>query len=103
LRNEEDFDAGHAAFLMDGEDVGLFDRARMHAVMRLNGRERREAVAQGGGAFEIQRVRRLLHFLGERFLHLPAAAGKKVARLGDQRIVFGSAISPVHGPEQRLI
>src|SRR5262249_2910912 len=51
---EEYFDTREAAFLMQREHIGLFDAARIDALVRLNRGERREAIAVDGGALEIE-------------------------------------------------
>src|SRR6202023_2657602 len=45
---EEHLDAGISALLMDGEYVGLLDRAWINALLRLNRRQRGETVAVKG-------------------------------------------------------
>ena len=52
---EEHLDAGLAALLMDGEDVGLVDRLRVDALVGLDVGERGEAVAVARGGLEIER------------------------------------------------
>ncbi len=86
---EEDLDAAEAAFLMDREDVGLLDVARVDALMRLHRRQRGEAVAIDRGAFEVERARRLLHFDGQLLLHGPAAARQEGIGLAHQLGIFG--------------
>ena len=81
---EEHLDAGEAALLMGGEHVGLGDAARIDSLMGLDRREGREAVAQGGGALEIERLGGLLHVARELFAHRLAAAGEKRLRLAHQ-------------------
>src|SRR2546423_5294804 len=51
---EEYFDAGIAALLMDGEHVGFFYRARIDALLRLDRRQRGEAVAGERRRLEIE-------------------------------------------------
>ena len=47
--------------LRDGEDIGLLHAARVDALMRLDMRERPQAVAIFGGALEFQLLGRVLH------------------------------------------
>ena len=86
---EEHLDARIAALLMHGEHVGLFHRARVDALARLHGRERREAVAIDRGTLEIERGRRFLHLAGELFLHGAALAGEKRLGLAHQLLIGG--------------
>ena len=57
---EEHLDAGEAALLVHGKDVGLLDAARIDALVRLDRRQRRQTVAIDRGALEVERRRRLL-------------------------------------------
>ena len=100
---EEHLHAIVAAGLMDREHVGILDAAQIDALLRLDRRQRREAVAIDRRAFEIERLRGLLHLGGEFLLHRMALAGEECARLAHQFVVIGGAISPVQGAEQRLI
>src|SRR5262245_49033939 len=86
---EEHLDAGISGLLMHGEDVRLFDTARIDALARLDRRERREPVAIDRGALEVERRRRLLHFAGELVLHGAALAGEERLRLAHQLRVVG--------------
>ena len=71
--------------------------------MRLHGRERRQAVAQDGGALEIERDGGLFHLAGKFVLDRAAAAGKEGVGLPHQLCICVGAISSVQGAEQRLI
>ena len=51
---EEDLHAELAAFLVDGEDVGLLDGLGGDVALALDQRQRREAIAEQGGALEIE-------------------------------------------------
>jgi hypothetical protein len=53
---EEHFDAGIAALLVDGEHVGFFHRARVDALLRLDRRQRRKAVAIDRGCLKLELV-----------------------------------------------
>ena len=101
---KEHLDAGEAALLMQGEDVRLLDAARIDALVRLNGRERGQAVAVDGGMFEVERERGLFHLGRELVLDRLAAAGEE----GDwprapAPNTRAKSTSLVHGAEQRLI
>jgi len=71
---EEHLDAGLSALLMDGEDVGLLDRLRVDALVRLHVRQRGETVAVAGGGLEIETVGGGLHLLLNLTAHGLAAA-----------------------------
>ena len=58
---EEDLDAELAAFLVDGEDVGFLDAVGGEVALALDQRERREAVAEQGGALEVERCGGRVH------------------------------------------
>src|SRR5262249_27170927 len=58
---KEPLPAAEAAGLVHGEHVGLFDPARIDALMRLPRRERGETVAVDGGALEVERGGGFLH------------------------------------------
>ena len=85
---EEHLNAGKAALLVKSEDIGFLDAARVDALMRLNGRERRQAIAVDRGAFEIERQRRLLHFSGEFVLYRLAAPRQERIRFAHEHRVF---------------
>ena len=53
---EEDLDAELAGFVRDGEDVGFLDAARGDIALALDEGERGEAIAQQGGALEVERL-----------------------------------------------
>ncbi len=100
---EEHLDAVLPAFLVDGEDVGLFHRLRVDALVALHVRKGREAVAIDGGALEVERLRRLLHRCRYLRLHALAAARQEILRLLDQfGVVVGGDLAGA-GAEQRLI
>ncbi len=77
---EEDLNAGHAAFLMDGKGVSLFNRLRIDALMGLHMRKRRQTIPVNGCMLKIKVRRRGLHCRCEVVLYRLALAGKK--RLG---------------------
>ena len=101
---EEHLDADLPALLMDGEDVGLLDALRVDALVALHMRQRRQPVAIDRGPLEIEIFGGLLHLRRNLGLHLLAAAGQEILRLRQPaRHSPAAAISPVQGPEQRLI
>ena len=59
---------------MNRKNVGLLNAARIDALMRLNRRERGEAVAIDRGAFEIEPGRCFFHFIRELIFHLFTAS-----------------------------
>ena len=59
---EKRLDAEAPRLLGDGEDVGLFDRARIDPLRALNGGERRNAVAQPRRALEFEPLGGRGHF-----------------------------------------
>jgi hypothetical protein len=81
---EEHLDTGIAAFLVDGEHVGFFHRARVDALLRLDRRQRGEAVAIDRGRLEFELGGSSLHHAGELFLHGLAAPGKEIGRLAHE-------------------
>jgi hypothetical protein len=70
---------------VDGEHVGFLDRARIDTLLRLDRRQRGEAVAVERGALELELTRRLFHLAGKLLLHRMAFARQEVARLAHQR------------------
>ena len=74
---------------MDGEHVGFFHRARIDALLRLDRRQRGEAVAIERRGLEFELVGRLLHLAGEQLLHGMAAAGQEVFGFAHQLGVAG--------------
>ena len=78
---EEHLDAGLAAGLMGGDDVGVADLRDVDVLMGLDMGERAQAVADGAGALEIQRVAGRLHVAGEPCLHVAAPAREEILRL----------------------
>ncbi len=86
---EEHLDAGIAALLMDGEHVGFFHGARIDALLRLDRRQRREAVAIKRRGLEFEFGRGLLHLAGQLLFHQMAAAGQEVAGLAHQLGIAG--------------
>jgi hypothetical protein len=73
---------------MDREHVGFFHRARIDALLRLDRRQRGEAVAIERRGLEFELAGRLLHLAGKLLLHRMAAAGQEFGRLAHQ---FGIA------------
>ena len=72
----------------DGEDVGFLGVARIDSLLALNGRERRDAVAQARGALEFQRLGGRAHVLRQPVAHGAALAGEKVPGLLHQQAVI---------------
>ncbi len=87
---EEDLDAEKAAVLEDRENIRLLDIARIDVLVRLHGRQRREPIAQYGGALEIERLGRLVHFACEIFLYGAAPARQELLRLPHQLVIGGA-------------
>ena len=85
---EKHLDAGKAALLMEGKNIGLLDPARIDALMRLDGGKRSQAVAIDRGAFEVERVRSLFHLAGKLVLDRLAAAGQERVRFAHQHRVL---------------
>src|SRR6185437_9969208 len=85
---EEHLDAIEATLLMHRKDVGLLDAARIDALVRLDGGQRRQTVAVDGGTFEIECARRLFHFAGKLVLHRLAAARQERVGLTHQRRII---------------
>ena len=101
---EKHLDAGVAAALMRREHVRLVDAAQVDALLRLDRRQRGKPVAQYRRTFEVERVRRGIHFRRELILHDPALAGEKArAPRAPVRHSRLCEISPVQGAAQRLI
>ena len=73
---------------MDGEHVGFFHGARIDALLRLDRRQRGEAITIQRRGLEFEFSGRLLHLAGEQLLHGMAAAGQEIGRLAHQ---FGIA------------
>ena len=86
---EEHLHAGVAAVLVHGEDVGLLDVARIDALMRLNRRQRGEAVAEDRRVLEVERLRRLVHGLRQFLLHRAAVAGEEFVGLAHELGIAG--------------
>ena len=74
---------------MDGEHVGLFHGARIDALLRLDRRQRGEAVAIQCGGLEFELGGRFLHLTGEFLFHQMAAAGQEVVGLAHQLGIAG--------------
>ena len=103
VAEEKHLDAELARLLGDGEHVGVLDRVGVDALHALDGRERRETVAVARRALEFEVLRRRLHLGGEPVFHGVRLARQEGLRLPDEVWYSSSAISRVHGPEQRLI
>ncbi len=88
---EEGLNARLPALHRQGEDVRLLEGARIDPLPRADVRHRRDAVAQHGGGFVIQPLRRLLHLPRQFRLHPVRAPGEKILGLLHQRVVFGDA------------
>src|SRR5207245_9922192 len=69
VAEEEDLNAGVAAFLGDGEDVGLLDAAWVDALMSLDVRQSPEPVAVVRGPLEFELLRSFVHQLVQLFLN----------------------------------
>src|SRR5262249_40261880 len=87
---EEHLDAEKATVLEHGENIRLLKIAWIDVLVRLHGRQRRKPIAQHGGALEIQRFGRLVHFVSEIFLYRAALARKERLRLPDQFVIRGA-------------
>ena len=87
VAEKENLDAGLAAFLRDGENIGLLDAARVDALMRLNMRQRPQAVAIFRGALELQLLRRVLHHRIQFPLYGVSLAGQKGGRFLNELLV----------------
>ena len=87
--DEKDLNAGLSAFHVQRDHIRLGHAARVDALHRLHLRQRADAVAQGGGAFEFHIVRGLLHLRGQRLLHCRGAPGQKAHGIGDRRRIIG--------------
>ncbi len=74
---------------MDGEHVGFFHGARIDALLRLDRRQRGEAIAIQRRGLEFEFGGRLLHLAGELLLHQMAAAGQEVVGLAHQLGIAG--------------
>ena len=88
---------------MDGEHVGFFHGARIDALLRLDRRQRGEAITIQRRGLEFELGGRLLHLGGEQLLHGMAAAGKEIGRLAHQLGIAGEIDLAGAGPEQRRI
>ena len=86
---EEHLDAGIAALLMDCEQVRFLERARIDALLRLDRRQRRQAIAIERGTLELEIGRGLLHLARKLFLHGPTLAGEKIFRFTHEVAVAG--------------
>ena len=73
-----------AARLVRGDDVGIAQYVDIDVLAALDLGQGADAVAQEGGALELELFRQVLHAQGELFLHLLAAAGEERARLVDE-------------------
>src|SRR5690606_12730489 len=81
---------GLAGGLVRRDDVGVLQSLGVHVLMRLDVRQRANAVAVDGRLLEFERRARRLHPLGQISLAVLAAAAQEVLRLADQRaIVLG--------------
>ena len=86
---EEDLDADLPAFGMRREDVGLVDRRQADRLVRGDVGQGADAVAQDGGALELQIGRSLLHALRQGLLDLAIAAPQETADVLDDGVVLG--------------
>ncbi len=83
---------------MDGEHVGFLHGARIDALLRLDRRQRREAVAVKRRGLEFEFGGGLFHLAGELLLHRAAAAGQEVVRLAHQFGIAGEIDLAGAGP-----
>ncbi len=77
------------ALVRNGEDVGFLDGLGGDIALRLDEGEGAEAVAEQGGALEIEVLGGLVHVLGEVILHGLGLAGEELAGLIDELVVVG--------------
>jgi hypothetical protein len=66
----------NSRLLMDGEHVGFFHDARIDALLRLDRRQRGQAITIQRRGLELSSVD-AFHFAGQLLLHQMAAAGQK--------------------------
>ena len=92
---EEDLDTGMAAFAVQGEQVGLVEGGRVHALRRLDMAHRLQPVAQPGGGLEVHGVGRLGHLGLDVFLHHLAFAVEEVFGFLHQLVIAGQ-VDAVH-------
>ncbi len=83
---------------MDGEHVGFLDRARIDALLRLDRRQRGEAVAVERRGLEFELGGGLFHLAREFLLHRAAAAGQEIGRLAHQLGIAGKIDLAGAGP-----
>ncbi len=81
---EEDLDAGLAAGLVAGDDIGVADFRDVDVLMTLHVGERAQTVADRAGALEIQRVAGGLHVGCQPRLNVAALAREEIPRLFHQ-------------------
>ena len=81
---KEHLDAGRAAGLVRGNNVEIAQPFEIDVLLRLDRRQGANPIAVQRRRFELERLARSLHARAEIALHLPRAAGKKIARLRDQ-------------------
>src|SRR6185312_7689207 len=86
---EEHLDAGVAAVLVHGEDVRLLERARIDTLVRLDRRQRGEAIAEDRRVLEVERLGRIVHRPGQFLLHRLAVAGEEFVGLAYQLRIAG--------------
>ena len=99
---EDHLDAELAAFLVDGEDVGLVDRGQADRLVRLDMGQRANAVAQHRGPFEFEIVGGPVHALRQRLLDLAVAAAQEAAHLVDDAAIFHRIDAPDTGRRAAL-
>ena len=74
---------------MDGEHVGFLDGARIDALLRLDRRERGEAIAVKRRGFEFELLGGIFHFGRQLLLHHPAAPRQEILGLAHQLAIAG--------------
>ena len=90
---EEDLDAGGAALLVGGEDVGFLEGVRIDPLVRLDMRQRRQPVAVDRRRLEIEALGRRFHLGLDLGADGAAPPGEKRLRLVDQMAVVALARS----------
>ena len=78
---EEHLDAGLVRLLVCRDDVGIAEIGDVDVLMGLDLGQRMDAVAEGGGGFELQRIAGVLHARGQALLQVAALAIQEVPRL----------------------
>jgi hypothetical protein len=90
---EEDLDAGMAAFAIGGEQIGFLKAGGIDALAGLDVAHRLDPVAKARCRFEVQRVRRRGHFRHQLVLHGTAFAMQEILCFPHQ-LSIGGLIEP---------